>query len=91
MEIDVLHRQGQGIREIARAAGVSRNTVRTVLRGEHDGQYGPRLPRATKLDPYKQYVQERLSSAGKETLRATSCCARFERKDMAAASRSSKN
>jgi transposase len=45
VEIDVLHRQGKGIREIARDAGVSRNTVRAVLRGEHDGRYGPREPR----------------------------------------------
>ena len=45
VEIDVLHRQGKGIREIARDAGVSRNTVRAVLRGEHDGRYGPRVPR----------------------------------------------
>ena len=71
MEIDVLHRQGHGIREIARATGASRNTVRAVLRGEHDGQYGPRSPRATKLDTYKGYVENRLLSAGKETLRAT--------------------
>jgi transposase len=71
VEIDVLHRQGQGIREIARAAGVSRNTVRAVLRGEHDGRYGPRAPRPTKLDPYKEYVEDRLLRAGKETLRAT--------------------
>ena len=71
MEIDVLHRQGKGIREIARDAGVSRNTVRAVLRGEHDGQYGPRAPRACKLDPYKDYLRDRLTRAGKETLRAT--------------------
>ena len=71
MEIDVLHRQGKGIREIARDAGVSRNTVRAVLRGEHDGRYGPRDPRPTKLDPYKDYVRDRLASAGKEALRAT--------------------
>ncbi len=30
VEIDVLHRQGKGIREIARDAGVSRNTVPSV-------------------------------------------------------------
>lgn len=71
MEIEVLHRQGKGIREIARAAGVSRNTVRAVLRGEHDGQYGPRAQRRTKLDPYKAHVLERLRSAGKAGLRAT--------------------
>ena len=71
MEIDVLHRQVKGICEIARDAGVSRNTVRAVLRGEHDGQYGPRAPRPSKLDPYKDYVRDRLASAGKEALRAT--------------------
>jgi transposase len=53
VEIEVLHRQGKGIREIARAASVSRNTVRAVLRGSHDGHYGPRTPRPTKVDAYK--------------------------------------
>ena len=71
MEIEVLHRQGLGIREVAREAGVSRNTVRAVLRGEHDGQYGPREPRPSKLEPYKAYIRERLAGAGKETIRAT--------------------
>ncbi len=65
VEIDLLHRQGKGIREIARDTGVSRNTVRAVLRGEHDGQYGPRMPRPSKLDPYKDYLSDRLASAGK--------------------------
>ena len=68
MEIDVLHRQGKGIREIARDAGVSRNTVRAVLRGEHDGQYGPRLPRPSKLDPYKDYIGIVSRALAKETL-----------------------
>jgi hypothetical protein len=71
VEIDGLHRQDQGIREIARADGVSRNTVRALLRGEHDGQYGRRSPRPTKLHLFKEYVEDRLFRAGKETLRAT--------------------
>lgn len=71
MEIDVLHRQGKGVREIAREMGVSRNTVRAVLRGEHDGNYGPRAPRPTKLEPYKDYLVDRLARAGKATLQAT--------------------
>ncbi len=33
-EIRVLHRHGKGIREIARATGLSRNTVRRYLRDE---------------------------------------------------------
>ncbi len=34
MELKILHRQGVGIRKIARQTGVSRNTVRTHLRSE---------------------------------------------------------
>ena len=34
VEIDVLYRQGKGIREIAREMGIARNTVRAILRGE---------------------------------------------------------
>lgn len=71
MEISVLHRQGKGIREIARATGLSRNTVRAVLRGEHDDVYGPRLPRPTKLSAHEDYLRGRLSSADNHGLVAT--------------------
>ncbi len=71
VEIHVLKRQGRGIREIARLVGRSRNTVRAVLRGGHDGQYGPRTPRASKLDPYKSYLRERMQTAGSIALPAT--------------------
>ncbi|MDQ2679554.1 MAG: IS21 family transposase, partial [Candidatus Eremiobacteraeota bacterium] len=70
MEISVLQRQGHGIREIARQSGASRNTVRSVLRKNHDGVYGPRKPRATKLDPYAGYIRERLKQAGNVRLSA---------------------
>jgi transposase len=52
VEIRVLARQGMGIRAIARELEVSRNTVRRVLRGQAPRRYGPRRPRATKLEPY---------------------------------------
>lgn len=71
VEIEVLHRQGKGIRAIARETGIARNTIRAVLHGEHDGCYGPRVPRPTKLDPYKAYLRERLTAAGKIRLSAT--------------------
>jgi transposase len=71
VEISVLHRQGKGIREIARATGLSRNTVRAVLRGEHDDVYGPRAPRPTKLSAHEEYLRERLASAGNHGLVAT--------------------
>jgi transposase len=71
VEISVLHRQGKGIREIARATGLSRNTVRAVLRGEHDDVYGSRTPRPTKLSAHEEYLRERLASAGNHGLVAT--------------------
>lgn len=71
MEIDVLHRQGKSIRAIERETGVARNTIRSILRGERDGSYGPRAPRPTKLDPHKDYLQQRIEAAGKIRLPAT--------------------
>lgn len=64
VEIRVLHRQGMRIRAIARELGVSRNTVRRVLRGEAPGRYGPRRPRSTKLDAFKAYLDARVQAAG---------------------------
>lgn len=64
VEIRVLARQGMGVRAIARELEVSRNTVRRVLRGQAPGRYGPRRPRATKLDTYKAYVNARVQGAG---------------------------
>ena len=71
MEIRVLHRQGTGIREIARATGLSRNTVRRHLRSPDPPRYKRRLPRRSKLDPYKAYLVERLGAAAPETIPAT--------------------
>ena len=41
MEIKILHRQGVGIREIARQMGISHNTVRIYLRTEATALLGP--------------------------------------------------
>ena len=45
VEIRVMARRGEGVREIARQLGGSRNTVRRYLRDEHARRYGPRAPR----------------------------------------------
>ena len=71
VEIQVLHRQGKSIREIERETGHSRNTIRAILRGRSDGNYGPRQPRSTKLEPFKGYLRERVEAAGKICLPAT--------------------
>jgi transposase len=71
LEIRVLHRHGKGIREIARATGSSRNTVRRYLRDESAARYKPRPARARKLDGFRGYVAERLRSAAPERIPAS--------------------
>jgi transposase len=71
VEIRVLHRQGMPIRAIARQLKISRNTVRTVLRGKAPRSYGPRAPRATKLEAFEAYLRERVTAAGTVRIPAT--------------------
>jgi len=64
-------RRGEGIRQIARQLGCSRNTVRRYLREEAAARYGPRAPRATKLEPFKEYVLDRVEQARPRWIPAT--------------------
>jgi len=50
MEISVLARHGSSIRAIARATGLSRNTVRRYLRGVEEASV---RKASAKLDPFK--------------------------------------
>ena len=52
---------GQSIRGIARSLGISRNTVRKYLRSPQAPTPRPRPGRASKLDPYKPYIRQRLA------------------------------
>jgi transposase len=58
MDIQYLHTQGRSIRDIARATGHARNTVRKVLRSEHDLKIKT-TQRSSKLDPFKDYLKQR--------------------------------
>ena len=71
VETRVLSRQGKSIRGIAKELGVSRNTVREHLRDPHPRRYGPRLPRVTKLDPYRAYLESRIAAAHPRWISAT--------------------
>lgn len=64
-------RRGEGVREIARQLGCSRNTVRRYLRDEDAKRYGPRAPRPCKLDPYRAYLLERVAQARPRWIPAT--------------------
>ncbi len=70
VEIRVLRRQGKSIREIARMLDVSRNTVRRYLRVEGLPRY-EREARPSKLDPYKHYIDERMTAAAPDWIPAT--------------------
>lgn len=56
-----LNGEGRSIRGIARDMGVSRNSVRKYLRSPHVRRAKPRPRRLSKLDPYKGYIQQRIS------------------------------
>lgn len=71
VEIQVLSRQGQSIRQIVRETGLSRNTVRRYLRKERKRGYGPRAARPCKIDPHKAYLQERIEAARPDWIPAT--------------------
>ena len=71
VEIRVLARQGKGIRAIARELGISRTTVRRYLADPAARGYGPRAPRPTKLDPFTEYLRERVAAARPHWIPAT--------------------
>ena len=70
VEIRVLRRQGKSIREIARMLDVSRNTVRRYLRSDGLSHY-EREARPSKLDPFKHYIEERVTAAAPDWIPAT--------------------
>jgi transposase len=70
MDILLLHKQGQTIRQIARQTGYSRNTVRRVLRGGAPRSF--RTPaRSSKLDPFRDYLLQRFQAHGLSAVRLT--------------------
>ncbi len=64
VKIHVLHQQGLSIRAIARQLNLSRNTVRRHLRNpQRVPDYPSRSERPAKLDPFKDYINARISAA----------------------------
>ena len=61
-EIRTIHRQGLSISDIAGLTGFDRKTVRKWLRQPGPPRYGPRPPRPSTLDPYKPFIDQRLSA-----------------------------
>jgi RHS repeat-associated protein len=76
MDIKELHQEGHSVREISRMTGYARNTVRRVLRGEHDLKM-KQAERTSKLDAFKPYLKERYEAFGE--VRAEAGTAAVER------------
>ena len=71
MELIVLKKHGESIRALARSTGRSRNTVRRYLRGGPDAAHRKPSPkRAEKLDPFKDYIVDRMKAAAPERIPA---------------------
>jgi transposase len=65
-----LKEQGLTVSAIARHTGLDRKTVRKYLKqGLCAPSYGPRAPRPQRLDPYRDYIRQRLEALPQ--LRAT--------------------
>lgn len=59
--IHQLHNDGVTVSEISRRLNMDRKTVRRYIRkGLEPPAYGPRAPRGSCLDPYKQYLRTRV-------------------------------
>lgn len=62
--IKVLKQQGKSIKRIARETGLARNTVKKYLqRTDTKPVYQRKARRASKLDPFKDYIQYRVDAA----------------------------
>lgn len=57
-----MRRQGLSLTEIASLTGFDRKTVRKWLLQPGPPRYGPRPPQPSKLDPYKSFIDQRLSA-----------------------------
>ncbi len=64
-EIYEMKGAGRSIRGIADDLGVARNTVRRYLNSPEAMRPKPRRRRASKLDPYTEYVDRRMSRGWK--------------------------
>src|SRR5690606_40921276 len=64
MKIKVLHAQGYSQRAIAKELNISRNTVKKYINSKDcEPTYKPRAKGVSKLDPFKEYIIERIAHA----------------------------
>jgi transposase len=72
MEVHILYKQGMSIRAISRQLGMSRNTVKKHLRSTQDKPvFNNTAIRVSKLDHYREHIQNRVNNASPIWLPAT--------------------
>ncbi len=57
-----LHNQGHNISQISRKTGYNRRTVRRHLAADTMPQKQNRAPKSSKLDPFKDYIRDRINA-----------------------------
>lgn len=68
VNIKALKQEGHSIRAISRITGHSRNTIRKVLRNQHDMKIKS-IDRRSILDPFKEYLRNRFEKTGLSAIR----------------------
>lgn len=63
MLVQIMHKQGYSKKRIARELGISVNTVRKYIISNEAPSYSKRPPKRMKLDPYRDYIKQRLKAA----------------------------
>ena len=58
MDVKAKYESGQPIKAIARETGISRNTVRKMVRGKHQGTYTRKEPEKRILDEFEPYLRQ---------------------------------
>lgn len=71
MSIHILYQQGLSKKSIARKFGMSINTVRKYLKQGTEPTYTPRVRSVSKLEPYRNYLIQRIHQAHPIKLPAT--------------------
>lgn len=71
MLIQIMYKQGYSKKRIARELGVSINTVRKYIVSSERPSYSTRAEKPMKLDPYRDYIKQRLSNAHPNWIPAT--------------------
>lgn len=71
MMIQIMYKQGYSKKRIARELGISINTVRKYIKDDTLPRYTSRPPAPMKLDPYRDYIIQRLVTSSPVWIPAT--------------------